>query len=362
MVEMLSAAIIIGVRYGAVRQQGPNNEKIIDYQSHQWNLMPVLAGTFATMIAHDKLKSTWLLALESQHDKKKFLSSIQYWHGVSAALKSWNGWWTADALETVRRSLGGHAYSAYSGIGLVIADFAVCTTGAGDNIVMAQQSAKYLLSVVKNALKGREAIGYTKFLADRKYHASMKYDQHNIVDAFRWLCAQITVNGAKLLHGTHSESEFDKVWNENMMEIIPTSRLFSHIVLLECFSEFIQNAEQQKKSKEVIDVLNKLYNVFSLSLLLKESGLMIEHGHMTGQDVKEARMKFSKLCKELRRDAVPLVDSFRYPDFVLNSALGRYDGDIYKNYFNTVLNAPGAVGVPPYFEESIAPLTRRSKL
>lgn len=39
--------------------------------------------------------------------------------------------WGADALETIRRSVGGHAYSAYNAIASHIADFAVVTTGGG---------------------------------------------------------------------------------------------------------------------------------------------------------------------------------------------------------------------------------------
>lgn len=36
------------------------------------------------------------------------------------------------------------------------------------------------------------------------------------------------------------------------------------------------------------------------------------------------------LVRQLRPDAVPLTDAFAYPDYMLNSALGRKDGDVYK--------------------------------
>lgn len=35
------------------------------------------------------------------------------------------------------------------------------------------------------------------------------------------------------------------------------------------------------------------------------------------------------LLAELRPNAVALVDAFDYPDRLLNSALGRYDGQVY---------------------------------
>ena len=41
-----------------------------------------------------------------------------------------------------------------------------------------------------------------------------------------------------------------------------------------------------------------------------------------------------------RREAVPLVDAFDIPDGQLNSALGRFDGDVYKHLFDWALKAP----------------------
>ena len=37
-----------------------------------------------------------------------------------------------------------------------------------------------------------------------------------------------------------------------------------------------------------------------------------------------------ELMKELRPNAVTLVDAFDFPDRMLNSCLGRYDGNVYE--------------------------------
>ena len=42
--------------------------------------------------------------------------------------------------------MGGHAFSAYNGLSTIIADFGVLTTGGGDNVVLAQQAAKGIVS------------------------------------------------------------------------------------------------------------------------------------------------------------------------------------------------------------------------
>ena len=48
-----------------------------------------------------------------------------------------------------------------------------------------------------------------------------------------------------------------------------------------------------------------------------------------------------QVLRELRPDAVGLVDSFAIPDYVLDSSLGRFDGDVYRS--ESLQNkAPGA--------------------
>jgi acyl-CoA oxidase len=37
------------------------------------------------------------------------------------------------------------------------------------------------------------------------------------------------------------------------------------------------------------------------------------------------------LLKQIRPQAVPLVDGWNIPDFLLNSCLGRYDGRVYES-------------------------------
>ena len=42
----------------------------------------------------------------------------------------------------------------------------------------------------------------------------------------------------------------------------------------------------------------------------------------------------------ISQEAVPLVDAFDYHDQILNSALGRYDGDVYRHLYEWALRAP----------------------
>lgn len=58
--------------------------------------------------------------------------------------------------------------------------------------------------------------------------------------------------------------------------------------------------------------------------------------------------------------AVPLIDSFALSDHIVNSPLGRYDGDVYVHYFNQVRASNPTPKVHPYFERLIKPLFERT--
>ncbi len=74
------------------------------------------------------------------------------------------------------------------------------------------------------------------------------------------------------------------------------------------------------------------------------------------------RSQVSTLCKIVRKDAIPLTDSFNFSDFIINSPLGKYDGNIYESYFNLVSSAHEPATIPPYFESTIYPLLNRERV
>ena len=61
---------------------------------------------------------------------------------------------------------------------------------------------------------------------------------------------------------------------------------------------------------------------------------------MTPYHISLARSLLYSLLAEVRKEAVPLVDAFDVPDEILNSALGRYDGDVYTHLYQWAQRAP----------------------
>ena len=61
---------------------------------------------------------------------------------------------------------------------------------------------------------------------------------------------------------------------------------------------------------------------------------------MSAEQISEARTLLYSLLADIRREAVPLVDAFDIPDELLNSALGRYDGNVYQHLYEWAQRAP----------------------
>lgn len=97
--------------------------------------------------------------------------------------------------------------------------------------------------------------------------------------------------------------------------------------------------------------------MFAVHELCMHSGDWLEDGFITGQHAAHLRALMRKLLGNLRPHALPLVDAFALPDFMLASPLGRQDGEVYPALFAAINAAPRATGVPSYFQQLIRPLT-----
>jgi hypothetical protein len=59
-------------------------------------------------------------------------------------------------------------------------------------------------------------------------------------------------------------------------------------------------------------------------------------------------------CKEVRKEAVSLVDAFQWPDFLLGP-YGSFNGDVYENVLREVKSVSGNA-TPSYWTTLVKPL------
>jgi acyl-CoA oxidase len=126
-----ACAVTIATRFSAARLQGPSDESLLFYQSHQTRLMPIIAGLYAMRTVAVAQEDQWVTIQGGLSEGKEieFLLSVQELHATSAGMKAWCSWWCADAIEQARRAMGGHSFSQHSGIPTIQGDFGVHTQG-----------------------------------------------------------------------------------------------------------------------------------------------------------------------------------------------------------------------------------------
>ena len=125
-------------------------------------LFPLLAASVTFFISHNYIHKMYnQLVKDIVEDKFDLLDVL---HHLVSGMKATFSQVTNDGLYTIRQSLGGAGYTAWSGIPYIIEEFNPVVTFEGDNTVMLQQSAKYIQKLYKQAKNGEEITGIFKYL------------------------------------------------------------------------------------------------------------------------------------------------------------------------------------------------------
>ncbi|CEG77565.1 Putative Acyl-coenzyme A oxidase [Rhizopus microsporus] len=342
---LVSQALTIAVRYGVVRRQDSKNEQIMDYQSHYAKLIPAISFMYMVKSSLSTIYQQFgILTANGETEQKLYLKHMGDMHCMSASLKGLSGSFSASILEVCRRCCGGHSYSAYNALGHLTADWNVMIVGEGDDAVLLQQASAYLLHRFNQKIKHN---AYPKF----KYESSTSYFTYaeELLAAKTWHVKEVD----------DCLKDLDLI--QEALQVILAKRLFS-----------IQQAlENGVTHNDVLLDANRVAELHCATFLYSDNARRFSAINNSSLDtsvatimrqmtqLKDIEKAYLKLCKDLRTDVIGLTDAFGLLDFVLKTPIARYDGNIYQNYFDTILQAPNITGVPPYHEKYIRPLTEK---
>ncbi|EFY88863.1 acyl-coenzyme A oxidase [Metarhizium acridum CQMa 102] len=367
--SVLARGVTIAVRYCAVRRQfqdrdSTNDElgenQVIDYTMVQHRLFPLLAATYALHFT-----GRAMLRLYNENQKRLASPSSQSSHDIlpdlhatSCALKAFSSTVAAEGLETCRRACGGHGYSAFSGIGSWYADYLPTVTWEGDNYMLTQQVARYLLKSARAVLKGKPAPNdISRVLAEFKARQDIgaAFDildnDEDLVKAFAWRVAFLTFEALK-----HRDEE-KQAWNSLLIDFWRLSTAFAQYLIVKNFYETLQDqATTSSLDPATTSMLRSLFHLFALNYLQSHASEFFTSGASTVRQIQLARTKRTlSLLKEIRPHAVKLVDAWKFSDWQLDSSLGRYDGRVYEDMFHRAseVNPLNDITFDPYPDSSV---------
>ncbi|KAI9475460.1 MAG: acyl-CoA dehydrogenase/oxidase [Benjaminiella poitrasii] len=364
---LVTQALTIATRYGVVRRQGNKNQQIMDYQSHYVKLVPAIAFMYMVQNAFQTLDDqVSVLTAGGSMDPVVYLNHMGDMHAVSASLKGLSGSYATEILEICRRSCGGHAYSAYNALGNLIADFGVMTTGGGDNVVLLQQAARYLLYRFNQKLEFDD-------YPELKYESSCAYMKQakELLGVSQWSVTVVedavkdfslieealhTILVKRLNSIQQAMSQHGASFNDLLLESVKVAELHCAAFL---FSDNARRIDKSSMNPGLFTIMRQMTALWGLHVLRTFGDQGYMEGYLSPNQIKGIEQEYLKLCKEMRKEVVGLTDGFGLPDFVLKAPIGKYDGNIYQSYFETVLQAPGSADVPSYHTKFIKPLTER---
>lgn len=135
----------------------------MEYQTQQDKILTRIAEYYALSVAGTKIR----LGSEanSENIRNKDFSLLQETHSNLAFSKCLYSEITHEGIETIRRALGGHGTSYYSGIPQLLNENLPNNTHEGENTVMYLQTARYIIKSFLGHLKGKPLTSSVKYLA-----------------------------------------------------------------------------------------------------------------------------------------------------------------------------------------------------
>lgn len=386
----LAQASTIAIRYSTVREQGnlsfnvtdSTDRPIISFKSQHYRLLRVLAQAYAILFAS---KSCGLLYDNLVHAQKSGDNSgLAYMHITTAGLKAYGSQVAADGAEDARKCCGGHGYSVLSGLPAIVANVTSIPTLEGENYVMYQQTARYLIKQAQY-IRDRDfgkidksldylLTGFDILVTERDaqcpYTESDFLDCNCLLEVFRRRAARSVFDCGDMLRSAREGGQTAaEAWNRYMMKLIMMARYHIESFILESFIQHVSRV-QNPKVRSVLEHVCRLYALSTIEspFSIGSSGFL-EGGYISQGQLEAIRRHVNTTLEVLLPEAIGLTDAWNFSDASLRSALGRKDGNVYEvllewtrqlpiNRHNRATNGVDQIG----FEGYIRPLLTRSKL
>lgn len=370
-VTNLKLAMTIAIRYSATRRQfGPkDNEEIpvLEYQMQQWRLIPYLAAVLA--LDHFS-KTLFVNFVEFQiglmmKDKSERQSELgREIHAISCASKPLGSWTAQRGIQECREACGGHGYLAMNRLGDIRNDNDPNCTYEGDNNVLLQQTSNYLLSWMnakhQDNVTVESPLGSVNFLEDFNSILGSTFtvtreeecmDSSVPLAAYKWLvCFLLRESYQKLNQEKASgKPDFEARNNSQVYYCRSLAIAFIEHTVLQRFHDYTHGSDTPASLQPVLKRLSGLYGLWTLSTHMD---VLYQGGYLSGKQPAEMiQNSILLLCSQLKDDAVALVDVIAPPDFILNSPIGKADGEIYKNLWTAVLQGSKVLERPSWWKE-----------
>ncbi|KAL5555996.1 hypothetical protein UlMin_038232 [Ulmus minor] len=339
-VSVLKVASTIAIRYSLLRQQfGPPKQpevSILDYQSHQHKLMPMLASTYAFHFTTLDLVEKYA-EMKRTHDEQ-LIGDV---HALSAGLKAYVTSYTAKSLSVCREACGGHGYAAVNRFGSLRNDHDIFQTFEGDNTVLLQQVAGDLLKQYQEKFRGGTftvtwnylKVSMNSYLSQPNPVTARWESEDHLrdpkfqLDAFRYRTSRLLQSVAVRLRKHSKTLGAFGAWNRCLNHLLTLAESHIESVILAKFIEAVENAPDVS-SRAALKLVCDLY---ALDRIWKDIGTYRNVDYVAPNKAKAIHKLSEYLCFQVRNIAKELIDAFDLPDQVTRAPIAM-KSEAYTHY------------------------------
>ncbi|KAM6949419.1 peroxisomal acyl-coenzyme A oxidase 3 [Aplochiton taeniatus] len=367
----LKLAMTVAIRFSATRRQfGPKDTEeipVIEYQLQQWRLIPYLAAVYALDYFSKSFFMNFVefqigLMMKDKTDRQSELG--REIHAIACASKPLGSWTAQRGIQECREACGGHGYLAMNRLGDFRNDNDPNCTYEGDNNVLLQQTSNYLLSWIptghQDNVRIESPLESVNFLEDYRNVMETRFTATTMEEcmdsavplaAYKWLvCFLLSESQRRLAQEKASgKADFEarncsQVYYSRSLAIV-----YVEHTVLQRFHDHTRDKDTPAALQPVLKRLCALYGLWTLS---NHMATLYQGGYFSGREPAElVQTAILTLCTELKDDAVALVDAIAPPDFILNSPIGKADGELYKNLWSTVMQGNKVMERPSWWAE-----------
>ncbi|KAG7441254.1 peroxisomal oxidase [Guyanagaster necrorhizus] len=350
----VARAITIAIRYATVRRQGERGpdgleQQVITYPSVHGRLLPILSRAYVyVLLGRNMFKSFGTFSRQLASGNMSMLPEM---HAITSGLKVLCTATIMDDIESARRSMGGHGYSAFAGVGKLYADYLPSVTFEGENFVLDKQVVRAALKASKDDTSSLSPFSrYLRLLhPGKEFPVPSWLDPTEVVLLLEWRAAVLVQDAAE------TDDDSDTSLTQRVSKAVAEAFVATQVL------EMISTAQSSLRAEDAL-VLKGLFMLYLLSTVEGSLADFLTLNLIKGDQTKSLRKAISKICRELLPNAIGLTDAFGISDWELDSALGVYDGRVYEALWARVQTEPlNQTEVPEAYEESIKPILARGR-
>lgn len=348
---VLARAVTIATRYLSIRHQFADRDSknpsapeqaVLNYPTVQIRILPLLATTFALHYTGEAMYKLYY-GTRAEIEKSGDFTRLAEMHAASSGLKSLSTMLAADGIETCRRAMGGHGFGGGSGMIPLNNDYLSKPTVEGDNWMITQQTASYLIKRMTAVIQSPKTPTREPIDAQfRNYISALNSNnttnQPDILSSDAALVTAFQHRLSYLAHQTYiARIEQKSPWTDLMISLHNLSRAHSQLLLVQNFHDAVFSSTTTQSSPPIdpatLPHLQNCFRLFALFTLDTCASEFLLSNALTTTQLRQVQPRIQALMRDIRPHAVRLVDAWSIPDYLLESSLGRYDGDVYNDLF-----------------------------